>query len=312
MRAYNDAVKCRVNAALGTVDQYVITPSTKRKKVLVVGGGPGGLETARVAAARGHEVILYEKEHKLGGLLPVAAVVKGTEIEDLPALVRYLQHQIVSLGVHVIEGKELNPQLIEEIKPDAVIIGVGGISVLPEIPGIDRSNVINNVKLHNTLKTYLRFLKPGTLRWLTKFWMPIGKRVIIIGGDIQGCELAEFLVKRRRKVTIVESGDRIGNGLVENTRTRLLWWLSRKGALMLTGVQYMEITEKGLNIINVDGKRQTIDGDTIIPSLPLKTNEELMKDVAGRVPEIYAIGDCASPGLILEAIGDGSRVAHSI
>ena len=81
---------------------------------------------------------------------------------------------------------------------------------------------------------------------------------------------------------------------------------------MLTDVQYIEITEKGLNIINSNGEKQTIIGDTIIPSLPLKPDEELMKNVVGKVPEVYAIGDCARPGLILEAIGDASCVARGI
>jgi 2,4-dienoyl-CoA reductase (NADPH2) len=312
MRAYHEAVKCRVNASLGTVDRYVTKPSDRRKKVLVVGGGPGGLEAARVAAERGHEVVLFEREHKLGGLLPEAAVVKGTEIEDLPALVRYFEHQISSLGVRVIKGREVNIRVVEEIRPDVVIIAAGGITPILDIPGGEKLNVVNIDKLRKTLKFYLRFLGPGVIRWLTKFWMPIGKRVVIIGGDIQGCELAEFLVKRRRKVTIVDTGDRMGEGLVENTRIRLLWWLSHKGVTMLCGVRYVEITGKGLTVITRDGERKTIIVDTVMPSLPLKPNEELLKKIEGKVTEVYTIGDCAKPGLILEAIGDGSHVAHSI
>ena len=96
------------------------------------------------------------------------------------------------------------------------------------------------MKVRVGVNKYLPFLGPGIIRWLTKLWMPIGKRVVIIGGDIQGCELAEFLVKRRRKVTIVEQGDRMGDGLVENTRIRLLWWLSHKGVTMLCSVKYVE------------------------------------------------------------------------
>jgi 2,4-dienoyl-CoA reductase (NADPH2) len=312
MRAYNQAVRCRVNAALGTEQQYVIKQAGKKKRVLVVGGGPAGMEAARVAALRGHEVMLYEREPKLGGLLPMAAVVKGLEIEDLPALVRYLKRQITKLGVKIRLGKEVNPSLIEEIKPDAVILAAGGIPALPDIPGINGRNVVNGTQLHHSLRNYLRFLGPRVLRWLTKLWMPLGKRVVIIGGDIQGCELAEFLVKRGRKVTIVATAEEMGEGLVDNTKTRLLWWLSERGVSMMTGVRYEEITDKGLTVITKEGKRQTIAADTIVPAIPLNPNNELLKSLEGKVPEIHAIGDCMEPGLIIDAIADGSRIAHTI
>ncbi len=97
-----------------------------------------------------------------------------------------------------------------------------------------------------------------------------------------------------------------------NTRTRLLWWLSRKGVLMLAGIRNIEITNNSLTIITSKGEKQTIMVDTVIPSLPLRPNEELIKSLEGKVPEVYAIGDCARQGLILEAIGDASRVAYGI
>ena len=118
-RVYREPVRCRINAALGSEDGYVIKPAEKKKKVMVVGSGPAGLEAARVAALRGHEVMLYEKEHKLGGLLPLAALVKGIEGEDLVAFVRYFETQMTKLGVKVKLGEEFNPSLIKEINPDA-------------------------------------------------------------------------------------------------------------------------------------------------------------------------------------------------
>jgi 2,4-dienoyl-CoA reductase (NADPH2) len=312
MRAYDEAVRCRVNAALGTVDRYVIKSASKKKRVLVVGSGPSGLEAARVAAERGHNVILYEKESHIGGLLPIAAVVKGTEIEDLPALVRYYKHQFNNLGVQLITGAKNIHSVIEQIEPDVIIIAVGGVTALPDIPGINSPKVINAGKLHKNLKVLLRFLSPGLIRWLTKLWMPIGRKVVIIGGDIQGCELAEFLVKRKRKVTIVEPSDKIGSGLVENTRTRLLWWLTQKGALIISGAKCLEITNEGLTVLTGEGQKQIIAADTIIPSLPLKPNKELVKRLEDKAPEVYTVGDCARPGLILEAISDGSNVSWSI
>ena len=109
--------------------------------LIVVGGGPAGMEAARVAALRGHEVALYEKEHQLGGSVPVAATVKGLEIEDLPALIRYLNTQITKLGVRIHLGKEVNKAIVEHVKPDVLLLAIGGLYSVPEIPGIDSGNV---------------------------------------------------------------------------------------------------------------------------------------------------------------------------
>jgi len=138
----------------------------------------------------------------MGGLLPLASMIKGFEIEDLRLLVRYLINQVSKLGVEIRLGKEFTPSTIEKTRPDVVILATGGIPTLPQIPGIHNRNVVSSAVIHKMLKPLLNILGPRTLRWLTKIWMPIGKSVVIIGGAIQGCELAEFLVKRRRHVTI--------------------------------------------------------------------------------------------------------------
>lgn len=312
-RAHLDLpIRCRINAALGHEREYEIKPAVKKKRVVVVGGGPAGMEAARVASLRGHEVILYEKEPKLGGLLPLATMVKGQETEDLPAIVRYLETQITKLGVKIRTGKQFKPSLIDEIKPDAVILATGGIPAVPEIPGINRRNVVNGAVLHRRLKRYLRFLGPRLLRWLTKFWMPVGKRVIIIGGGIQGCELAEFLVKRGRKVTIIGTSGKLGEGMVEVTRRRLFRWLARKGTDMVSEARCDEITDRGLTITTKDGKRQTIEADSIVTAMPLLPDNDLFRALEGKVPEIYRIGDCKEPLLILDAVADGSRIARVI
>jgi 2,4-dienoyl-CoA reductase (NADPH2) len=303
---------CRVNAALGSEQEYVIKPADKKKRVMVVGGGPAGMEAARVAARRGHEVILYEQERKLGGLLPLAALVKGVDIEDLPKLRHYLKTQITRLGVKVNLGKKVNLSLIKESQPDVVILATGRIPTLPEIPGIDRRIVVSAADLHRKVKVYLRLFGPKVLRWLTRFWMPIGKRVVIIGGDMQGCELAEFLVKRGRKVTIVDTAEAPGEAVPIVNRVYLLEWLTNKGVTTMTGVKYEEITEKGINVITKEGKRQTIEADTIVPALPLTPDTELLRSLEGKVPELYHIGDGRQPGLILDAIADGWRISQNI
>ena len=304
---------CQVNATLGKEKEYEIKPAKKRKKVMVIGGGPAGMETSRVAALRGHEVLLYEREHKLGGLLPLAAMVKGFEREDTLSLIRYLKTQVAKLGVKISLNTEVNRSLIEEIKPDVLIIASGGIHNVPEVPGINRRNVVTSHALHRRLKSYLRLFGPRVLRWLTNFWMPIGKRVVIMGGNIQGCQVAQFLVKRGRRVTIVDTTKEIGDGLLETfVKPFLLNWLTEKGVTMMTEVSYEKITDKGLVITTKPGKRQTIEADTIVTAMPLLPNTELIKSLKGRVREIYPIGDCNEPHLIVNAIADGSRIARAI
>lgn len=311
IRTYNP-IGCQVNAALGNEADYVIKPTVKKKKVLVVGSGPSGMEAARVSAIRGHQVVLVEKGHKLGGLLPLAALVKGHEGDFLMKFVEYLETQVKKLGIDVRMGKEFNLSLIDEIKPDVVIVAVGGIPTVPDISGINRKNVVSIPKLHKMLKFYLRFMGPKLLGWATNFWMPIGKNVVIIGAGLQGCELAEFLAKHHRKITIVETSDTLGEGFPERKKHPLFRWFKQKGVTMIAGVKYEEINEKGLTIITKEGERRTIEADTVVPAVPLLPNKGLLETLKGKVAEVYLIGDCNEPKVIIDATAAGYRIANTI
>jgi 2,4-dienoyl-CoA reductase (NADPH2) len=305
-------VVCRINAVLGREQEYAIRSAGNKKKVLVVGGGPAGMEAARVAALRGHEVILYEKEHKLGGLLSLAALIKGIDIEDFPALIRYLKTQITELGVKVRLGKKVDLRTIEEIKPDVVILATGGRLTVPEIRGTKNRRVMTSAELHQKAKIPLMLFGPRLLRWLTRFWLPIRKRVVILGGLIHGCETAEFLIKRGRKVTIVETSDQLGTGIIEMHKERLLPWLTTEGVNMLSGVKYVEITDQGVIIIDRQGNKQAIQADTIVIATPPVPNTELVNNLKGKVPEVHIIGDAKDPRLIIDAIADGLHVGRTI
>jgi 2,4-dienoyl-CoA reductase (NADPH2) len=304
--------RCRINGLLGT-PYNTIERAAKKKKILVIGGGPGGMSVARVSALRGHDVTLYEKSTMLGGLMPLAAIVKGSRPEDLSLIINYFSRQLDTLGVKVEFGKDADLETVDRIKPDVVFLAAGGTSTVPKIPGIDKPNVVSGAALHRRLKFALKFFRPESLRRLTKLYMPMGKSVIVIGGAIQGCELAEFLTKRGRKVTVVETKPVIGEGMVDALLSNLLLWFKKMGVTLISGVkEYVEITDKGLTIIANDGKRQTIEAESIVTALPLTPNNELLNSLKAKVPEVYAIGDCKEPLLIADAIGTGLRTAREV
>ncbi len=203
--------------------------------------------------------------------------------------------------------------VVDQVKPDVVFLATGASATIPPIKGIDRSNVVSGAALHKKLKLATRFVPPYTLRSLTNFYMPLGKNVVVIGGALQGCELAEFLVKRGRNVTIVEQGDMLGDQMIDAVLFSLMIWFGKKGVEMIPGVkEYVEITDKGLTIVDKDGATRTLQADTFVSALPLTSNADLLPSLEQKVPEVYAIGDCNQPGLIADAIGTGLRTAREV
>jgi 2,4-dienoyl-CoA reductase (NADPH2) len=216
------------------------------------------------------------------------------------------------LGVKVKLGREFTPTMLSVIKPDVIFLAVGGTPVLPKIPGIERRNVISSAALHHQLKFYLRFFSPIFLRWLTLFWMPIGKKVVVIGNTIAACEVAEFLTKRGRKVILIDEADELGLGLIPERKNRLFWWFRKKGVEMYTQVKFKKINNKGITLITHEGKELILEADTIIPALPVITNSALLEILQGKGATVYAVGDCRDPALIPEAVASSWKIARSL
>jgi len=287
---FNEEIACSVNAALGREGEYRIKKAEVAKRVLVVGGGPAGMEAARVSALRGHEVVLYEKSDRLGGQLNLAAVPPHKE--EIKNVTAYLEPQIRKLGVKVVLGKEVTPSLVEKIKPDVVFIATGSVPIVPENLEVKGGNIV-------TANDVLAGVASA------------GERIIVVGGGMVGAETAEFLAERGKKVTILEMLGRIGVDMPPMVIMLLYRRLKELGVIMITNAKVEEITGNSV-VYEKDGKKQTIEADSVVLAMRSKPNIGLMKALKGRVPELYAIGDAKEPGNVLKAIHEGSRLAREI
>lgn len=303
--------RCRINASMATTT-YTLEGAATRKKVVVVGAGPSGMEAARVAAERGHDVTLVEKTLQFGGLMSLAGLVKGVELEDLPAMTRYYERQLRRLGVTLQMGRTADAASIAALGPDVVIVATGGKLTVPPLEGLDGPNVLTTPQLHAKVKPFLRRFGPRVLGRMTKYWLPVGKRVAVIGGGLHGLEVAEFLLKRGRTVTVIEPSDAIGESMLDFRMGLLMDWFTRQDVEVITGALNIAITATGVSYELSDGAKRAVTVDTVLPTAPLTGDDGLFASLQGNVPEVYAVGDCASPGMIVDAVAAGWRAANSI
>ena len=325
-------VCCSINPAVGKESEPVPGPLPKSKRVLVVGGGPAGLTAAVTAAGRGHQVTLWEKENRLGGSLLFASIVRPENAD----LVRYLIERVKKSNIQVKSGLTFKPEQVESLKPDVVIWAAGAIRRNPPLPGIEGPQVINGDDLRQMLAGKLSqnsskkltavqkailysgrallspFLTPEVIRKLARVWMPVGRRVTVLGGGLVGCELASFLSERGRRVTIVESGDQLAPEMALPMKWLVMEQLSRHNVAVFTGVKYDKITTQGLVIINKEGVEQILAADSIIVATGTEPNREIPAALQGKAPEIYLAGDCGKLSFIKDAIADGYRVGSMI
>ena len=298
-RVGGNPMTCLVNPTVGRESEMALTATRKPKRVIVVGGGPAGLEAARVAALRGHHVTLFEKAPKLGGQLNLAAVPPFKQ--EICLTLKYLSTQVEKAGVRVEMGREANPDLIRELKPDAVIIATGATPFIPDIPGSGKEKVFTawDVLAGNAAQR--------------------ARNIVVLGGGMVGCEVADFLADRgdnivvgRRAVTIVTRQRDVALDMITEPRQLLVERLREKDVRFITRATTKEIRDDGI-LLDKDGEEISISAiDSIILARGAKSVDELSGKIRDKVTEVYVIGDAKTPGKALEAIAEGTQVGRLI
>ena len=285
------ALGCAVNPATGQEKELAITPAEKKKSVVVIGGGPGGMEAARVAALRGHRVTLVEQSGDLGGnLIPGSVPVFK---RDYRLLIRYLALQAAKSGVELLLGREATAGMIGELRPDAVIVATGGEPVIPDIPGVDNKKVVTVIDLLS-----------GRKEW--------GKTVILIGGGTVACEFALHASQKGAQVTIVEIADTVASCMYSINRMHLLNLLEEAHIKILTNHRVLEIADAGVTVADRSNNIRLLSADTIGLAAGMKAGNDLVKCLRDGVREVYPIGDCVAPRNVMNAIWEGYRIARII
>jgi len=325
------AMDCAVNPRTGREAELRVVRAETSKRVVVIGAGPAGLEAARVAAQRGHRVSLHERNGHLGGALVAAATVHAENQPILDHLIAGIRKSGVSLHLHA----SMTPRDVAALSPDAVIVATGARIESPEIPGLDLPHVYTGRMLRATLGGRIaedaerelpawqrvairalggraqRWVRPPLIRTAASVYLPIGRRVVVVGADLAAIELAEFLAARGRDVGLLEPAERIAPEVGPKRRMELMESLDRAGVALNTGVRILRI-ERGGVVIRVGEGEHLARADHVIVAGEAREDTTLADALTAEGLAVQAVGDCTGLGLIQKAILEGARAACAI
>lgn len=291
----NLPISCTVNPEAGKEGELTLEPASRKKSVMVIGGGPAGMKAAVVAAQRGHDVSLHEKKEKLGGQVRFAC--KISHKKEFEEVIRYLAHEVEESGVKVELGTEVTLELVEKMKPDAVIVATGSYPVFPFTPGIDK---------FNNVYTALTVLE-GEIN--------LSGRILIMGGGLVGCEIAKFISETEvDKVIIVEPTGEIGRGIGLREGWYLLNEIKKDPKIEVRPETTVEEIRKNKVVVQKRGEYEEIDIDFVIVAVGIASNNQLadLLKEKEKVAELYTIGDCVLPRKVKEAIYEGLLVGRQV
>jgi 2,4-dienoyl-CoA reductase-like NADH-dependent reductase (Old Yellow Enzyme family)/thioredoxin reductase len=293
LRERDAVLICTVNPYLTLETQAPLLPATYTKNVLVVGGGPGGIVAALTAAERGHQVTLYEKGNALGGeLIPGSQPAFKAEIGRL---LEYWREEVADASIQIRLNAEVTPETVRGVRPDALIVAVGGTLRMPDIPGIDGSNVMNAVQA---------FLHPDPMR---------EKTIAVLGGGDVGCECALFLAEFGCRVTIVESLDELlQTEEVLSIRVDLLKMLEEAEIKAVTGAEPVAIHEEGVLVRLRDDEQLSLPADFVIVAIGMEPLSTLAHQLAAECDDVRIVGDCVQPRRIRDAVVEGELAGRLV
>lgn len=284
----SETVKCTVNPTMGQQlqEKYGHKEAEVKKKVLIAGGGPAGMEAAITAAARGHDVTLVEKSDKLGGNLHPAGAACFKE--DIRKFCRVLCQRVADSNVKVVLNTEVTPEYVERFDPDALIIAIGSNELRPPIRGIDSSNVVMAIEAE---------LHPEKL----------GRRVAVMGGGLVGSEAVVSFHREGKECSLIEMKKEVAEEVNSFYRGGLMPEIE-KSARIYTETKVKEIIPTGV-LCEKDGEDFVIQADTVVCALGFRAPYDTVDALCEKVDESYIIGDCKNVGQIYQAVNQGYYTA---
>ena len=284
-----DAVRCSVNPETGNETQLRYSKADRSKKVWVIGGGPGGLKAAEIAALRGHQVKIFERKNQLGGRVRLGANPPKKGV--LNEFIDYLVKRVETLGVTIEMGKAFTADMLDSASPDAVVVATGASPQFPDWQGIEESGALSVDDV----------LSGGA---------DIGDKVLVVGGGGTGAEIADYLSEAGKTVTLVEMLEDIASDLIIHLQHYLKQRLGEKGVTIHTSAQVKALGKGFVMIEDASGIRKLDNFDSIILALGSeKPNDAVYKNLEGKVSELHVIGDARQPREIIDAVYEGEEIA---
>ena len=285
-----EPITCLVNPLAGREADF--KPAETKKNVMVIGGGPGGLYAAFTAAQRGHAVTLYEKGDILGGNMRLAAYPPGKG--DITNMVRSYIAKCEEYGVKMVMNTEVTPAMVAEAKPDAVIVATGSNPLVLPIPGINDTGVIHAGDLLDGKAA-------------------VGKKVLVVGGGMVGCEVADFLGELGHEVSVIELRDQLGPDVIPEHRKFLMKAFEAYKVQGVTGAKVAQFFTDGVSYTLADGTEGRLEGfDNVVLAMGYRNNDTISEEIKKIVAETYVIGDAVKARKALDATAEGLNAALEI
>ncbi|MCL5959172.1 MAG: FAD-dependent oxidoreductase [Chloroflexi bacterium] len=291
-------IHCVQNPAAGREKELgigTLQPAAIKKNIMVVGGGPSGLKLAEIAARRGHKVSLYEKENELGGQINVAT--KAANRDELGGVVRWLKGQVEKLGVDIHMGTEVTPQLVDQVKPDVVVVATGAVPQRASFPGADQDNVVLVQDVLNGSKE-------------------VGQNVVIVDNDNYwgGTSTAETLLDQGKNVQILTGSFFVGSDLEFGNLFHYYSRIMEKGAQMSSLTAVKEVSGNTVTVGNpFGGADRKIEGvDTVVVATRAKSVTDLYESIKGKAKQVVLLGDAVAPRKMMEDIFEAEMIGREL